>query len=157
MDSSSKFNMKLAVPFLTVADMEASLRFYSKGLGFTMTKQWTPRGKIEWCWLQRDAVALMLQEPRKDKEYSAEPGGQPKSGPEREPKTGSSICFQCEDALALYHEFKERGIDMKEPFVGNGMWVVVLKDPDGYTLDFESVTDVTEETTYAEWRKLAGT
>jgi lactoylglutathione lyase len=173
MDSSSKLNIKLAVPFLTVADMEASLRFYREGLGFTMTKQWTPRGKIEWCWLQRDAVALMLQEQRRDKEYSAEPGGQPKLGPEMEPKlgpekepklgpemepkTGPSICFQCEDALALYHEFKERGIVMKEPFVGNGMWVVVLNDPDGYTLDFESVADVAEETTYSEWRKLAGT
>jgi lactoylglutathione lyase len=157
MNSSSKPNIKLVVPFLKVADMGASLRFYTEGLGFTMTNQWTPRGKIEWCWLQRDAVALMLQEPRRGRQHSAEPEEQPESGPEGEPKTGPSICFQCEDALALYHEFKDRGIAMKEPFVGNGMWVVALKDPDGYHLDFESVTDVAEETTYSEWRKLLGT
>ena len=148
MDSNSKSNMRLTVPLLGVADMEDSLRFYMEGLGFTMTKQWTPRGKIEWCWLERDAVALMLQGPWLDKEHSHEP--------ERKPKSGPSICFQCEDALALYHEFKERRISMKEPFVGNGMWVVVLNDPDGYRLDFESITDVSEETTYAEWSKLKG-
>ena len=51
MDSNSKSNMRLTVPLLGVADMEDSLRFYMEGLGFTMTKQWTPRGKIEWCWL----------------------------------------------------------------------------------------------------------
>ncbi len=45
---------------------------------------------------------------------------------------------------------------MKEPFVGNGMWVVVLNDPDGYHLDFESITDIPEETTYAEWSKSEG-
>jgi lactoylglutathione lyase len=148
MESNSKSNIRLTVPFLGVADMEESLRFYMEGLGFTMTKQWTPRGKIEWCWLERDAVALMLQGPWRDKEHSHET--------ERTPKSGPSISFQCEDALALYHEFKERGISMKEPFVGNGMWVVVLNDPDGYRLDFESITDVAEETTYAEWSKLEG-
>jgi lactoylglutathione lyase len=145
MEGKSKPNIRLTVPFLGVSDMEASLRFYTEGLGFTMTKQWTPRGKIEWCWLERDAVALMLQGPWRDKEQPLEP--------ESKPKTGPSLCFQCEDALALYDEFKERGIPMKEPFVGNGMWVVVLKDPDGYSLDFESVTDVAEETTYTKWSK----
>jgi lactoylglutathione lyase len=144
MENHPKPNMKLAVPFLGVADMEVSMRFYIDGLGFTMTNQWTPRGKIEWCWLQRDAVALMLQGPRVDKIPPLEKEVKLKSGP--------SICFQCEDALALYHEFKERGLAVKEPFVGNGMWVVVLTDPDGYHLDFESVTDVKEETTYTEWR-----
>ena len=146
MSSHSTPNIKLTVPFLGVADMEASLRFYTENLGFTMTKQWTPRGKIEWCWLERDAVALMLQGPWLDKGHPPEQ--------ERTPKSGPSMCFQCEDALALYHEFKERGIPMKEPFVGNGMWVVILKDPDGYHLDFESMTDVAEETPYTEWSKL---
>jgi lactoylglutathione lyase len=28
------------------------------------------------------------------------------------------------------------------------MWVVVLKDPDGYTLDFESPTDAAEDSEY---------
>jgi hypothetical protein len=40
---------------------------------------------------------------------------------------------------------------MKEPFVGNHMWVVSFTDPDGYRLDFESQTDVPEETKYSDW------
>jgi lactoylglutathione lyase len=30
------------------------------------------------------------------------------------------------------------------------MWVTILTDPDGYKLDFESPTDVPEETVYSE-------
>jgi lactoylglutathione lyase len=145
MGNRSKLNIRLAVPFFGVADMDASLRFYVDGLGFTMTKQWIPRGKIEWCWLERDAVSLMLQCPRADKPP-------PPPEPASAPKTGPAICFQCEDALALYHEYKDRGLPVSEPFVGNGMWVVMLGDPDGYKLEFESLTDVAEETTYTAWR-----
>lgn len=135
-------NIRLAVPFFMVADMEVSLRFYRDGLGFKLTNEWTPRGKIEWCWLQRDAVSIMLQEPRKrNADQLAPPGG------------GVTISYQCADALVLYHEFKEKGLSISEPFVGNGMWVVGLKDPDGYRLEFESRTDVLEETKYSEWKK----
>jgi len=163
MGNQSKPNITLAVPFFGIADMDASLRFYVDGLGFKMTRQWIPRGKIEWCWLERDAVALMLQSPRADQLPSPEPPPSPESPPESSPspaselspapapKTGPSINFQCEDALALYHEFKDRGIAVTEPFVGNGMWVIGLRDPDGYRLEFESLTDVPEETNYTEW------
>jgi len=139
-------NIGLAVPFFMVRDMEASLDFYINKLGFKITNQWTPRGKIEWCWLQRDAVALMLQEPRdKDKFDQQGPKG-----------TGISTCFQCRDALALYHEFTAKGVAIEDPFVGNNMWVVCFADPDGYKLDFESPTDVEEETTYSDWIKQQG-
>ena len=129
-------NIRQAVPFFMVADMAASLAFYVDGLGFRRTKEWTPRGAIEWCWLERDGAAIMLQSYRE--------GGLPaeKRG------VGLSICFQCADALALYKDFTARGVTPKQPFVGNNMWVVVVKDPDGYTLDFESETDVPEETVY---------
>jgi hypothetical protein len=63
---------------------------------------------------------------------------------------GVSICFQCKDALALYKDFKSRGIEAKRPFVGNGMWVTSVQDPDGYKLEFESFTDVAEETVFSE-------
>ena len=139
-----KPNIGLAVPFFMVRDMEASLDFYLNKLGFKLTNQWTPRGKIEWCWLQRECAALMLQEPRsKDHWLFNLP----------EPGKGISICYQCEDALALYHEFTGKGVEIKEPFVGNNLWVVAFNDPDGYKLDFESPTDVEEETTYFEWVK----
>ena len=140
-------NIRLTVPFFMVRDMEVSLDFYTNKLGFTITNQWTPRGKIEWCWLQREAVAFMLQQPRDaDHWLYALPN----------PGKGISICFQCADALALYHEFTANGVSIRDPQVCNNMWVVCFNDPDGYKLDFESATDVEEETLYSDWVKQQG-
>jgi lactoylglutathione lyase len=61
-----------------------------------------------------------------------------------------SICFVCDDAVALWREFTSRGIPAERPFVGNGMWVTQVADPDGYHLLFESETDVPEETILSE-------
>jgi lactoylglutathione lyase len=134
-------NVKQAVPFLGVTNMDASLRFYVDGLGFTLKQWWIPEeaadkpdGRIRWCWLQRGDAALMLQE----------------FLPEQRPKetlgSGTSICFMCEDALALYREFTANGIQTRSrPFVGNRLWVLPVSDPDGYRIDFESPTDAPEE------------
>jgi lactoylglutathione lyase len=138
-------NIQFCANLFMVSSMEASLKFYVDGLGFKLVNTWTPRGKIEWCWLQRDGGPLMLQEVRvsEDKTYlmSDKPGA------------GISVWFQCRDSLVLYREFVEKGIAVKEPFVGNGLWDVSLTDPDGYSLHFESPTDVPEETMYSEWLK----
>jgi lactoylglutathione lyase len=53
------------------------------------------------------------------------------------------------DALAIYHDLTSRGITATRPFVGNGLWVTSVKDPDGYALYFESPTDVLEGTVYS--------
>ena len=66
------------------------------------------------------------------------------------PGIGVSIYFICEDALAIYREVTSRGIKAERPFVGNGMWVTSMSDPDGYKIFFESTTDVPEETVYSE-------
>ena len=78
-------NVRHAVPFFNVKDIEASLRFYVEGLGFTMTRHWDPDGRIRWCWLELGQVAVMLQEYWKD----GRPGGWP-TGPLGQ---GVSICF----------------------------------------------------------------
>ncbi len=74
--------------------------------------------------------------------------------PPRPPPTGKlgqgvSVYFICENALAIYREVTGRGIQASKPFVGNSMWVTSLKDPDGYELHFESMTDAAEETEYS--------
>jgi lactoylglutathione lyase len=143
-ETKTDANVKQAVPFFMVANIEASVRYYVDGLGFEMTNQWKPEGRLQWCWLQRGGAALMLQEFWKEGHHANVPEG--KLG------QGVSVCFICEDALALYREFIARGIQASEPFVGNGMWVTSLSDPDGYRLDFESYTDVSEETKLSEWR-----
>ena len=63
---------------------------------------------------------------------------------------GVSICFICADAIAVYHDSQARGLTPSTPFVGNNLWGTTLTDPDGYRLDFESPTDVPEETVYHE-------
>jgi lactoylglutathione lyase len=138
-------NIQYAIPLFMVSNMEASLKFYVDGLGFTLVNTWTPRGKIEWCWLQRDGGPVMLQEERVWEGKSFLSGD--KAG------AGVSTWFQCRDSLVLYHEFVERGITVQEPFVGNGLWDVKVTDPDGYNLHFESPTDVPEETKYSDWLK----
>ncbi len=134
--------VRQAVPFFAVSDIQASVRFYVDGLGFTMTKSWSPEGRLRWCWLQKDNAAVMLQE------YPRE--GHGAWTPEGKLGEGVTICFICQDALAVYHAAKARGLKPRRPFVGNAMWVVDLADPDGYRLEFESPTDVPEETEYEE-------
>ena len=141
-DSTPSLNVRQAVPFLSVSNMEASLRFYLDGLGFRMTKNWIVDGQVRWCWLEIGDAAVMLQEFRTEGANSWKPSG--KVG------EGVSICFISEDALALYREFKSRAVDASTPFVGNGMWVTGVKDPDGYRLEFESETETPEDTLFSE-------
>jgi len=131
-------NVRQVVPFLRVSEMQRSVRFYSDALGFSMKHQWVVDGKLRWCWLTLGEASLMLQE------FKAGSQDTPSEG--HKVGFGVSLCFQCADALALYREFTSRGVEVQEPFVGNRMWVVMLSDPDGYRLEFESPTDVAEET-----------
>jgi hypothetical protein len=55
-----------------------------------------------------------------------------------------------QDALAIYHQITSRGIQARRPFVGNGMWVTTMRDPDGYKIDFDSPTGVPEGTEFSE-------
>src|SRR5215475_2877490 len=100
-------NVKQAVPFFAVSNIEASVRYYVDGLGFEMTRKWVNDGKLCWCWLQRDGVASMLQEFPKEGHDSWTPQG--KVG------EGVSICFACKDALAIYREIRSRGIYASRP------------------------------------------
>jgi lactoylglutathione lyase len=139
-------NVKQAVPFFGVTSMENSLRFYVDGLGFKMKHWWIPEriedhpdGRIRWCRLELGNAAIMLQE------------FLPERLPQEPLGTGASVCFMCQDTLALYREFRSRGIHSRQrPFVGNRLWVVPLSDPDGYRIDFESPTDAPEESELEE-------
>ena len=125
--------------------METSVRYYVDGLGFTITKQWAHEGKLRWCWLELGGAALMLQEFWKEGPHT--------SAPNEKLGVGVSVNFICEDAVAIYREITGRGIEAREPFVGNAMWVTGLTDPDGYDLYFESDTEVPEETTLSQWQE----
>jgi lactoylglutathione lyase len=134
-------NLRHTVPFFKVKDIEVSRRFYVEGLGFAITRRWQPTGGLRWCWLERDQSAIMLQQYWRD--------GRAAGWPDGLLGQGLSICFICDDAIAMYHETRARGLSPSIPFVGNGLWVTALFDPDGYRLEFESPTDVPEETVYS--------
>ena len=87
-DAAVTPNVKQAVPFFMVTDIEASLRFYVDGLGFTVTNEWRPEkagGRVQWCSLQLGEAAVMLQEYWRD--------GAPGGAPEGRLGQGVSICF----------------------------------------------------------------
>ncbi|MFN8003611.1 MAG: VOC family protein, partial [Acidobacteriota bacterium] len=67
---SSEPNVKQAVPFFGVTDIEASVRFYVDGIGFKLTKQWVDNGKLRWGWLELGTAALMLQEFWRDGQHT---------------------------------------------------------------------------------------
>ncbi len=129
-------NVKEVVPFLRVRSMERSLRYYIDGLGFTMKHKWVPDGEIRWCWLTLGGASMMLQELTK--------------GTDSTLGEGVSMVFNCEDALAIYREVTARGIEASEPQVLNHLWATTLSDPDGYRIEFESPTDVPEDTRLSE-------
>ncbi|MCX7358939.1 MAG: VOC family protein [Alphaproteobacteria bacterium] len=131
-------NLTQAVPFLHVCDMAASLRFYRDSLGFELKLVGTPDAPdhIRWCRLEAGGAALMLQE------YL------PGRAPVGELGSGVSVCFMCRDALRVYRDAVASGLSPRTPFVGNTLWVVSFHDPDGYKIDFESPTDVPEDTEY---------
>jgi lactoylglutathione lyase len=133
-------NVQQVVPFLNVTDMEASVRFYVDGLGFTMTRKWVDAGKLRWCWLELGGASMMLQGYRTEGHGGRKPEG--KLG------LGVTLAFICADALQLYREFTGRAIAAERPMVGNAMWNFAVYDPDGYRLEFESDTDVPEGTAY---------
>ena len=84
-------NVKQAVPFFRVSNIERSLRYYVYGLGFETQEMDRFERKLRSCWLQHGEAALMLQEFPKEGHDSWSPKG--KVG------EGVSICFQCDDAL----------------------------------------------------------
>ena len=92
-EAEAEPNVRQAVPFFAVADMESSLHYYVDGLGFEMTHRWIDDGKLRWCWLQLGGAALMLQEFRKE--------GHNSWTPEAKVGVGVSIYFMCRDALAI--------------------------------------------------------
>ncbi|HEX6576409.1 MAG TPA: GNAT family N-acetyltransferase [Gemmatimonadaceae bacterium] len=135
-------NVRQAVPFLGVDDIARSLEFYVDRLGFRKTREWVDDGQLKWCWLEIGGAALMLQE------ISKEAGR--RSIPDTTKGVGVAINFICADATAVYRELESRGADAHKPFVGNGMWVTSVVDPDGYKLYFESPTDEPEERELSE-------
>lgn len=143
METSNPAGVKQAVPLYLVRHMQACIDFYVKGLGFDVTNTWLVDGEIRWCWMSMGDAAMMFQLLTDHKD------------PEKKLGLGVELCLQCDNALLMYERAIANKLAVQEPFVGNNMWVVSLRDSDGYKISFESPTDVPEGTNYQEWNKPA--
>jgi catechol 2,3-dioxygenase-like lactoylglutathione lyase family enzyme len=146
MESSNPAGVRQAVPLYLVRHMQACIDFYVKGLGFDVTNTWLVDGEIRWCWMSMGDAAMMFQE--------LAPALTSPNGTDQKLGLGVELCLQCDNALLMYERAMANKLAVQDPFVGNNMWVVSLRDPDGYKLSFESPTDVPEGTTYQAWNKL---
>ena len=120
-------------PLLFVHDIERSVAFYRDGLGFTLARRADAHGKMFWCRLERGVVSIMLQQ------GTAEDGAAEGRG------RGVVFYLICDDADAIYAEFSSRGLRLDPPtVVYYAMKQLVVPEPDGYALCFESEVTAAE-------------
>jgi len=80
-----------------------------------------------WCSMERGGSAIMLQQAEEE------------DGPAEGRGRGVSFYFICDDADAIHAELTSRGLQLSPPTIAYyGMKQVVVPEPDGYYLCFES-------------------
>ena len=116
---------------LVVSDIERSVRFYNRFLGFD-----TVESMEGMCRLERDGYYLYVitfSPPTSDKPTvtleSLNQAG----------KTNVNLVFRVTDCRQVYSELKEKGlVFLSEPQAPAwGGWRVFTRDPDGYLIEFE--------------------
>jgi uncharacterized glyoxalase superfamily protein PhnB len=125
--TSRSLTVRQLKPLLAVADIQRSVEFYRDRLGFSLTGEAENEGKMFWCSMERGGSAIMLQQ-AEDEDGPAEGRGR-----------GISFYFICDDADAIYAELTSRGLHLSPPSIAYyGMKQVVVPEPDGYYICFES-------------------
>src|SRR6266849_2081638 len=116
----------MILPFLTVKDLESSLKFYTEKLGFTSTPMTGPDGKMQTAFVNMGKnVQIGLS---REMSPMSERGG------------GVNLMLYPDDfdVDAYYKQVKSKRVtidyEIKTEFWGDRLFV--LKDLDGYTLTF---------------------
>lgn len=119
---------------ISVIDMERSLEWYEKNLGFKCTKDdYVPPLKARICFVEKDGFELELFQ------YD-----EPKAIPE-DRKTPNSdlqtvgtkhVAFLTDDMQALKAGFVENGVDIAHEVSMEGNAVMFVRDPDGVLIEF---------------------
>ena len=115
------------IPMIAVKDIDKSLAFYTKKLGFKLV---SPEDKVkEWKWftVSRDEAELMVTQ--------TESGHYLKE--DVEDYFSSILYFYLDDVEKLYQEFTAKNLDLyplETTFYG--MKEFSLRDPDGHFLSF---------------------
>lgn len=125
-----KFNY--LCPLFQVFDMPEALRFYIDILGFNIVQSSGEGYDVDWIWISRDEVNLMLNTAYEKEFRPAVPD------PERiKSHYDTSIYFGCADIDALYNYLAPLVKDTAPPVItGYKFKALYVKDPDGYLLVF---------------------
>jgi glyoxylase I family protein len=119
-------------PLLEVADMPASISFYTRVLGFEVVNTSEPGDRFDWALLRLNGVELMLNTADEDDEPATVPD------PDRVGGRGVTLFFGCPDVDAAYTHLRAKGVDVKKPTIRDyGMKQLHLTDPDGFGLCFQ--------------------
>jgi uncharacterized glyoxalase superfamily protein PhnB len=131
-DASPRVEVEGATPILSVASIEASLRYYVNALGFRVLWQYGDFGAVE-----RGDASLMLCE--------GEQG-----------HAGTWVYLGVSDADALHHELSARGALIRHPPTNYpwGSRELHVTDPDGHVLRFGA--DLREGEPMGEWLDSKG-
>ena len=133
-------NVRQAVPFFNVKNIQASLRFYVEGLGFTVTREWIPERQLRWCCLSSYGGAQCFNSNWK--------GGQPEGACSFSVRAcPSASCARCHRHLSPSEDARAE-VDQascRQQLMGH-----IAYRSGGYRLAFESPTDVSEDTVYSD-------
>jgi uncharacterized glyoxalase superfamily protein PhnB len=125
-------------PLLNVADVEASLDFWQGLIGFGVTYRYAPDGRLMFASLQSGEVKLMLNGR----------GGDPSARQARPHYTEAVLSFAAPSVHALVTELRAKGFAAPDPEAEVYGDEIIIRDPDGYEIAFNSPTSARPENRY---------
>jgi len=122
-------NLTFVAPFFIVADLKASVAFYTEKLGF-VTQYIGPGDDPFWAMVGRDQVSIMLK--------AIAPDIKPVPNSSRHAWARWDAYISASDPDALFQEYRSRGIVFHQPLLddGDGLRGFEVADSDGYVLFF---------------------
>jgi uncharacterized glyoxalase superfamily protein PhnB len=117
-------NLSGLIPMLETQNLQATIDYYTRTLGFELDATWPGEGPPTWCRLIAGGVVLMFMLPDDDA-----PASTPKI-------TGQLYCYP-PDVDALWAELRDK-VDVVSPIANwdHGMREFQVRDCNGYILRF---------------------
>jgi len=127
-------------PLVQVYDMPTSVRFYRDRLGFEIvsTSPVLGKDKFHWALLRLGKAELMLNTAYEFDNERPVPADRGRVAAHED----TTLYFECPDVDAAYEELRDKGVSVNMPKVASyGMKQMSLRDPDGYTLCFQWLSE----------------
>jgi len=127
-------------PLVQVYDMPTSVRFYRDRLGFEIvsTSPVLGKDKFHWALLRLGKAELMLNTAYEFDNERPVPADRGRVAAHED----TTLYFECPDVDAAYEELRDKGVSVNMPKVAPyGMKQMSLRDPDGYTLCFQWLSE----------------